>query len=198
MSKLSEPSATQQGNLFVISGPSGSGKGTLISRLITFVPSAWLSVSATTRAPRAGEVEGVNYYFMTREEFDALVVNNGLLEYATYAGNSYGTPRSSVEKHMAAGRQVILEIECQGAFQVREKMPEAHLIFIEPPTLAELERRLRGRGTEDEAKIIERLQTARVELEHKMEYDVRIVNDNLDVATKKLVEYINSVIEGGA
>ncbi len=198
MSKLSESSATQQGNLFVISGPSGSGKGTLISRLITFVPSAWVSVSATTRAPRAGEVEGVNYYFMTREEFDALIVNNGLLEYATYAGNSYGTPRSSVEKHMAAGRQVILEIECQGAFQVREKMPEAHLIFIEPPTLAELERRLRGRGTEDEAKIIERLQTARVELEHKMEYDVRIVNDNLDVATKKLVEYINSVVEGGA
>ena len=162
------------------------------------MPSAWVSVSATTRAPRAGEVEGVNYYFMTREEFDALIVNNGLLEYATYAGNSYGTPRSSVEKHMAAGRQVILEIECQGAFQVREKMPEAHLIFIEPPTLAELERRLRGRGTEDEAKIIERLQTARVELEHKMEYDVRIVNDNLDVATKKLVEYINSVVEGGA
>ena len=123
----------RHGNLFVVSGPSGTGKGTLIARLLEEVPDAWLSVSATTRRPRPGEEEGVSYYFLTKEEFLSLAEEGGFLEWAEYSGNCYGTPRASVEREMAAGRQVILEIEVQGALQVREKMPEAHLVFIEPP-----------------------------------------------------------------
>ena len=180
------------GNLFVISGPSGSGKGTIVSRLVQELPNVWVSVSATTRTPRLGEVDGVSYFFKSREEFDDLVKNDGMLEYATYAGNSYGTPRESVEEHMKQGDDVILEIERQGAFQVRDRMPEAHLIFIEPPSIEELERRLRNRGTEDENVIYERMNTAKVELQYKMEYDVRVVNDDLDTAVSQVVDYIKS------
>ena len=167
----------RHGNLFVVSGPSGTGKGTLIARLLEEVPDAWLSVSATTRRPRPGEEEG------------------GFLEWAEYSGNCYGTPRASVEREMAAGRQVILEIEVQGALQVREKMPEAHLVFIEPPSLEELERRLRGRGTETDDVVDMRMRTALVELSQKMEYDYRLVNDDLDEATRQLVAYVNEIAE---
>ena len=156
------------GGLFVISGPSGAGKGTLVARLVDEVPGCWASVSATTRAPRDGEREGVDYFFLSREEFDDLVASDGFLEWAEYSGNCYGTPRSSVEEHRAAGENVILEIEVQGAFQVREKVPDATLIFIEPPSLEELERRLRSRGTEDEEAIARRMETAKVELSRKM------------------------------
>ena len=142
------------GNLFVISGPSGAGKGTLVTRLLEEVPDTWVSVSATTRRPRPGEEEGVSYYFLDREDFLALADEGGFLEWAEYAGNCYGTPLASVQREMAAGRQVILEIEVQGALQVREKMPEAHLVFIEPPSLEELEGRLRGRGTEADDVVI--------------------------------------------
>ena len=138
----------RHGNLFVISGPSGAGKGTLVARLIDAVPDIWVSVSATTRTPRAGEKDGVNYYFKSREEFMDMVDKDGFLEWAEYAGNCYGTPLESVRSHMAAGEQVILEIETQGAFQVRDKIPEAHLVFIAPPSLEVLEQRLRGRGSE--------------------------------------------------
>lgn len=183
------------GNLFVISGPSGAGKGTLVARLVKEVPDTWVSVSATTRRPRPGEEEGVSYYFMTKEEFLALADEGGFLEWAIYSDNCYGTPRASVEREMAAGKQVILEIEVQGALQVKQKMPEAHLVFIEPPSLEELERRLRGRGTETDEAIQKRMDTAVVELSRKMEYDIRLVNDDLDEATRQLVAYVNKTAE---
>lgn len=185
----------RHGNLFVISGPSGAGKGTLVARLLEEVPDTWVSVSATTREPREGEVDGKQYFFVTRERFFELVRQDALLEWAEYSGNCYGTPRESVEGHMNDGYQVILEIDVQGAFQIREKMPEAHLVFIEPPSLEELEKRLRGRGTEDDATIKRRMAAARVELSHKEEYDIRLVNDNLDVATSELVDYVNEKAE---
>lgn len=185
----------RRGNLFIVSGPSGAGKGTLVALLLSAVPDAWLSVSATTRAPRPGEVEGESYYFLDRDDFMAMVEAGELLEWAEYSGNCYGTPLASVKRAMEEGKQVILEIEVQGAFQVREKIPEAKLIFIEPPSLEELERRLRNRGTEDEQTIRRRLQAARVELSSKEEYDIRLVNDNLSEALAQLTAYINGQAE---
>ena len=185
----------RHGNLFVISGPSGAGKGTLVARLVQSVSDAWVSVSATTRLPREGEVEGIHYHFVSDAEFDRLVAEDGLLEWAHVHDCRYGTPRATVEAHIAQGEQVILEIDVQGAFQVREKMPQAHLVFIEPPSMEELERRLRGRGTETEEKIAGRLATAKVEMARKMEYDIRLVNDDLDEATAELVAYVNAQAE---
>lgn len=185
----------RHGNLFVISGPSGAGKGTLVARLVREVPDAWVSVSVTTRAPRPGDVDGVHYRFATDDEFQRLVDGDGLLEWATYGGNRYGTPRASVEEHIAKGDQVILEIDVQGGFQVRERMPQAHLVFIEPPSLEVLEQRLRGRGTETEEAVAERMAAAKVELSRKMEYDVRLVNDDLDEAVRALVGYVDEQAE---
>ena len=180
----------RRGNLFIISGPSGAGKGTLVTRIMEKVPDAWLSISATTRSPRDDEVDGVHYLFFDDERFDTLAAEDGFLEWAKVHNHKYGTPACLVKEHMDAGCQVILEIDYQGAFQVRDRIPEAHLIFIEPPSLEELERRLRGRGTEDEQSIALRMQNARLELSHKLEYDVRFVNDNLDACTNELVSYI--------
>ena len=159
------------------------------------VPDAWLSVSATTRKPREGEVDGVQYFFVSREEFMSMVEEGLLLEWAEYSGNCYGTPVKSVRDHVHAGDQVILEIDVQGAFQIRDKMPDAFLVFIEPPSLEVLEQRLRGRGTEDEDTILRRLEAAKVELSRKKEYDIRLVNDDLDTAVGELVAYVNGKAE---
>ena len=182
----------RKGNLFVLSGPSGAGKGTLVKRVLQRVPDAWVSVSATTRQPRPGEVDGRDYFFLDQPRFDELVSQGGFLEWAHVHGNSYGTLRSRVQDRIDHGSQVILEIDVQGDFQVKKAMPEAHLIFIEPPSLEELERRLRGRGTETEEVICNRMKTAEVELARKMEYDVQVVNDELERATEELVSYIGS------
>ena len=187
---------SRKGNLFVISGPSGAGKGTLVARLLEMVPDTWVSVSCTTRSPRAGELEGVHYYFKTRDEFMGLAENGGLLEWAEYSGNCYGTPRQVVEQRMAEGAQVILEIDMQGGFQIRQKLPQAHLVCLEPPSMEVLEARLRGRGTETEEAISARIEAARLELSRKMEYDYLLVNDDLDVAAQKLADYVNKMAEG--
>lgn len=163
-----------------------------MKRVLQRVPDAWVSVSATTRQPRPGEVDGKDYFFLDQPRFDELVSQGGFLEWAHVHGNSYGTLRSRVQDRIDQGSQVILEIDVQGAFQVKEAMPEAHLIFIEPPSLEELERRLRGRGTETEEVICNRMKTAEVELARKMEYDVQVVNDELERATEELVSYIGS------
>ena len=180
------------GNLFVISGPSGAGKGTLLSKVIERIPDAWVSVSATTRSPRPGEEEGVHYYFLDKDHFLELVNHDGFLEWAKVHDNYYGTLKESVLEHMKAGEQVILEIDVQGALQVRNVIPEAHLVFIEPPSLEELERRLRSRGTESDDVISSRMKTAEVELAQKMEYDIQVVNDDLEQAVNELTAVINS------
>lgn len=164
-----------------------------MARLLKRVPDAWLSISATTRHPREGEQDGVQYYFLQREEFERLIEQDGFLEWAEYSGNYYGTPLAAIRKNIEDGKQVILEIEVQGAAQVRERMPEATFIFIEPPSLEELEQRLRNRGTEDEETIQKRLAAAKVELSRKEEYDIQLVNDDLDEASEKLIAYVNEL-----
>lgn len=181
---------TKRGGLYVISGPSGVGKGTLVSKLLDMRDDVVLSISATTRSPRPGEVDGKNYFFLTKEKFKDLIDADGFIEWAEYASNFYGTPLDFVEEQLAAGKNVILEIEVQGAFQVKEKLPDATLIFIEPPSMDELERRIIGRGTESEDVIESRMHTARVEMERKMEYDIAVMNDDVDSAVARLSECI--------
>jgi guanylate kinase len=178
--------AAPAGRLFLITGPSGVGKGTLVSALLQRHPQIWLSISATTRAPRAGEVEGQHYFFMAREAFAATVAQGGLLEWAEFAGNSYGTPRQPVETQLAAGRPVLLEIELEGARQVRQSFPSGFQIFVKPPSFEELERRIRGRGTDCEEAIARRLERARVELAAEAEFDAVLVNADLDQALVEL------------
>ena len=180
-------------NLVIISSPSGGGKGTLIGMLLREVNNVWLSISATSRKPRKGEKDGVEYYFLTKDEFKDEIDNDGFLEWAEYSGNLYGTPRKHVEEHLRAGDVVLLEIEVQGAQDVMEKCAGCHSVFIEPPSLQELERRLRGRGTETEEAIQLRLKTAEGELKAAQFYDKTIVNDNLKLAFCELKEYINSL-----
>jgi guanylate kinase len=177
--------------VFVITGPSGVGKGTLISRLRERVPELELSVSATTREPRAGEEDGRDYHFMTADEFDRLAREDAFLEYATFSGNRYGTLRSEIEGRLAEDRPVVLEIEVQGARQVRAAMggdtdDDAVMIFITPPDPAILRRRLAGRGTDSEDAIERRLETAKQELEAQMEFPHVVCNDDLDRAVDDL------------
>ena len=160
----------------IISGPSGSGKGTVVADILTRNHQYALSVSATTRAPRPGEINGKHYYFISREEFAHRIETGDMLEHACYVGNEYGTPRSEVEQRLRDGIHVILEIDVQGAVQIKEKFPEALLIFLMPPDEKTLERRLRGRGTNTEADIARRLEQARRELEYFDRYDYLVIN----------------------
>lgn len=185
-----DAACAKRGKLYVISGPSGVGKGTLVSKLLDMRDDVVLSISATTRSPRPGEVDGKNYFFLTKEKFKDLIDADGFIEWAEYASNFYGTPLDFVEEQLAAGKNVILEIEVQGAFQVKKKLPDATLIFIEPPSMDELERRIIGRGTESEDVIESRMRTARVEMERKMEYDIAVMNDDVDSAVARLSECI--------
>jgi guanylate kinase len=182
------------GRLFVITGPSGVGKGTLIRHLLDRVPDLDLSVSATTRAPRPGERNGVDYHFLSDEEFERLAAAGELLEHATYSGRRYGTPRSEVEPRLRDGRSVVLEIEVQGARQVRESMPEAVQVFIAPPSSGALRERLEGRGTDDSEEIERRLGVAEEELAARGEFGHVVVNDDLERAGDELVALVRSIL----
>ena len=180
----------KRGVLFVFSGPSGVGKGTLKAKLFEeFADRIAYSVSATTRGPREGEVDGKDYFFISRQEFERRVKNNEFLEHAEFAGNCYGTPRAYVEKLLDSGMNVVLEIDVQGALQVMKSMPECVSVFILPPSFEELEHRLRGRGTETEEKVRERLETAKRELPYAPQYDYQIVNGgDIEAAFQSLRE----------
>jgi len=184
--------------VFVITGPSGVGKGTLIRLLRERVPELALSVSATTRAPRPGEEDGVDYHFLSDAEFARRVETGEFVEWAEYSGRRYGTLRSELERHLAEGRPVVLEIEVQGARQVRETMPEAVQIFIEPPDREALKDRLVGRGTDDPDAIARRLAVAEEELAAAGEFQYRVVNDRLDVAVARLVEIVTTAVHSKA
>ena len=172
--------------LFVISGPSGAGKGTLLAALRKQRPDLGLTVSATTRSPRPGEVDGTSYYFLSDEEFRRRIAAGEFVEWAEVHGHLYGTLVSEVKRLLAKGHSLVLEIDVQGALNVRKVYPDAVLVFIEPPSLQVLEERLRGRGTEDEASIELRLKNARHEMELADQYDVRIVNNTVDRAAQEL------------
>jgi len=172
----------------VLAGPTAVGKGTVSADLRARYPQVWLSVSATTRPPRPGEVDGLHYHFVTPEEFDRMVADGELLEWAVVHGrNRYGTPRRPVEERLAAGEPALLEIDLQGARQVRTTMPEAQFVFLAPPSMEELVRRLVGRGTEDAEERARRLATAEVEMAAEPEFDHVVVNDDVRRATDELV-----------
>jgi len=178
--------SSSSGRLLLITGPSGVGKGTLVARLLERHPGLWLSVSATTRAPRAGEEEGRHYFFLDRAAFERQVAAGGFLEWAEFAGNLYGTPRGAVQQRLDAGQPVLLEIELEGARQVRRSFPAGFQVLLQPPSFEELERRIRGRGTDSEEAIARRLVRARDELAAAAEFDAVVVNDDLDRALEDL------------
>lgn len=181
--------------VFVITGPSGVGKGTLIRGLMERVPQLELSVSATTRAPRAGERDGVEYHFLAREEFDRKVAAGEFVEHADYAGRSYGTLRSELESRVSAGKPVVLEIEVQGARQVRAAMPDAVQVFIAPPSLQALRARLVGRGTDDGEEVERRLRVAERELTAQPEFAHVVVNDRLEDALERLTTIVAAELD---
>lgn len=180
----------RKGILIVVSGFSGAGKGTLMKKLIGSYDNYALSVSMTTRNKRPGEQDGKDYFFVSKENFEEKIAQDGLIEYASYCNNYYGTPRDYVEKQLQAGKDVILEIEIQGALKIKEKFPTALLLFVMPPSAEELQRRLRGRGTESEEVIAQRLQRASEEAEGIEEYEFIVINDNLDECVKEMHELI--------
>ncbi len=182
----------KRGTLIVISAPSGAGKGTVISRLLEKENNLWLSVSATSRAPRTNDIEGVTYYFYSKEEFEDKIKEGYFLEYAEYAGNYYGTPKKFIEEKLNEGIDVILEIEIQGAMQIKKLIPEALFIFIMPPTLQELKRRLVGRNTDSKEKIIERFKIAYKEINEVSKYNYVVVNDEVDNAVSKIKAIIKA------
>lgn len=182
----------EKGILIVISGFSGAGKGTIVKRLLQTYDNYALSISMTTRGPREGERDGVEYFFTDKEHFEETIRQNGLIEYASYCGNYYGTPRAYVEEQLNAGKDVILEIEIQGARKIKEQFPESLLLFVTPPNAKELERRLVGRGTETEEVIRRRLARASEESQGIEAYDYIVINDKLDECVEELNQLVNA------
>ncbi len=176
--------------LTVLSGPSGVGKGSVVQVLRRLVPHVWISVSCTTRRPRPGERDGIEYRFVDRAQFDEMVAEDALLEHAAFAGNCYGTPRSPVLKHLAAGTPTLLEIELEGARQVRRSMREAHFVFLAPPSVDELVHRLSGRGTESAGDVAARLARAQVEMAAASEFDDVVVNENVEQAARDVAALV--------
>ena len=185
-------SCRSKGILLVISGFAGTGKGTLVHELLEKYNNYALSVSATTRAPRPGEIDGVHYFFKTKEEFEEMIRENRLIEYASYVENYYGTPKEYVQQQLENGKDVILEIEIQGALKIKEQFPDTLLLFMVPPSASVLEERLRGRGTETDEVVRKRLHRAVEESEFIEQYDYLIVNDDLEICVKETHEIIQS------
>ncbi len=182
---------SKQGILFVLTGPSGVGKGTVLAEVRKH-KELYLSISATTRQPRPGEQDGVQYYFLTREQFEQKIAENGFLEHAAFSGNYYGTPAAPVDQQLNAGHDVMLEIEVQGAMQVHQMRPDAVRIFIAPPSFAELERRLTGRGTEDADAVRRRLETATHELMLAKDFDYIVINHTVEQATDDVLSILRA------
>lgn len=177
----------KKGLLIVVSGPSGTGKGTVCSELLTQAQDLAYSISATTRQPRAGEVEGKNYYFMDKADFEQKIADGGFLEYANVYGNYYGTPLAKIEERLAAGEDILLEIDTQGALNVMKKCPDGLFIFLVPPSLAELERRIRGRGSETAESLAKRMGSAKKEIEDGRKYGYVVVNDTVKKAVSRIM-----------
>lgn len=182
----------KQGILIVISAPSGAGKGTVIAKMKEQSSNLWLSVSATSRAMRSNDKEGETYYFLTKEEFEQKIKEGYFLEYTNYAGNYYGTPKKYIQEHLDRGEDVILEIEIEGAMNVKNLIPEALCIFIMPPSLKELKRRLETRGTDSKEKILERFKIAYQELNEVTKYNYVVINDDIEVAADKILSIIKA------
>lgn len=183
---------TDKGILIIFSGPSGSGKGTVLGKLLEKRDDVKLSISMTTRDKRAGEIDGVHYYYVTRDFFEKKIADNKMLEYAEYADNLYGTPKDPVDEMLKAGLAVILEIEVQGAEKIRKLYPDAVSIFLAPPSASVLEERLRGRNTEDEETVNHRLVIAREEIRRAVEYDYVVINDTVENAVNGIETIINA------
>lgn len=182
----------RKGLLMVVSGPSGTGKGTVCSELLQETSELAYSISATTRAPREGEVDGKNYYFLTKERFEQIIAEGGFLEYANVYGNYYGTPLAKIEERRAAGQDILLEIDIQGALNVMEKCPDGLFVFLLPPSIEELERRLRGRGSETEESLARRMGSARKEIAIGKRYQYVVVNDTVAHAVATIKEIITA------
>ena len=180
----------KQKQLIIITGPSGVGKGTVVKEILTRNDKFWLSISATTRQPRQGEIDGKDYYFLNKEKFKEMIAEDLFLEWAEFAGNYYGTPIDSVKEKITENYQVILEIEVEGAKQIREKFPNNLSIFLLPPSQKELENRIRNRATDDEESIMRRLERAEFEIKSSQDFDYVLTNQNLDETVMKIIDFI--------